>query len=180
MEPIGPQPERPFLTPVSRVTLLPAGALVAATLLLAALPGRALAQADLYPDAVPALPPTPGAGPVPDLSPVAGQLPAPRRGQSCAAGPVARPLPGVDARGTTRAAPNPLRGQRWFVDPREPAWSSYLTLLRHRQRRRATLMWRLAREPRFKWFGRWKGPDTRAKVRSYIACAGASSPGRYR
>ena len=148
-----------------------------ATLLLAALPDRALAQADLYPDAVPALPPAPGVGPVPDLAPVAGQKPAPRRRQPCAGGPVAGPLAGVDPRGTSGLSPNPLRGQRWFVDPREPAWSSYVSYARHRQRHRAALMWRVAREPRFKWFGRWTGPNTRAKVRDYIECAGALQPG---
>jgi endoglucanase len=38
-------------------------------------------------------------------------------------------------------------------------------------------MWRLAREPRFRWFGRWTGPDTRAKVRAYLECAGRLQPG---
>jgi endoglucanase len=38
-------------------------------------------------------------------------------------------------------------------------------------------MWRLAREPRFRWFGRWTGPDVSAKVRAYLGCAGALQPG---
>jgi endoglucanase len=159
------------------VTLLPAGALLAVTLLLAALPGRALAQADLYPDAVPAEPPAPGAGPVPDLAPVPGQRPAPLRRQRCGIGPLARPLPGIDPRGTSGLVPNPLRGQRWFVDPREPAWKSYVSYARHRRRHMAALMWRVAREPRFKWFGRWTGPNTSANIQSYIECAGALQPG---
>jgi endoglucanase len=161
------------------VTPLPAGALFAATLLFAATPGRAFAQQlpDVYPGAVPALPPAPAAGPVPDLAPSAGQDPAPARSETCAIGPVAHPLPGVDPRGTSGLVPNPLRGQRWYVDPREPAWSSYVSYARRGERHRAALMWRVAREPRFKWFGRWTGSDIRAKIRSYLACAGTLQPG---
>jgi endoglucanase len=83
----------------------------------------------------------------------------------------------VDPRGVSGGAPNPLVGQRWFVDPREPAWQSYVSYARHGRRDLAELMWRVAREPRFRWFGRWTGPDVAAKVRSYLGCAGALQPG---
>jgi endoglucanase len=158
-----------------------AGALVCVCWLLAAAgaPACAFAQAlpDVYPDAVPTQPPAPSAGPVPGVAPVAGQDPAPGRSAACAPSPVARPLLGVDARGADPAAPNPLRGQRWYVDPREPAWRSYVSYVRRGERRRANLMWRLAREPRFRWFGRWTGRDIRAKVQAYLGCAGALQPG---
>lgn len=55
--------------------------------------------------------------------------PGPR--DPCPAGPVASPVPGVDPRGLSGLEPNPLVGQRWFVDPREPAWGTYVSYARH-------------------------------------------------
>ena len=37
-------------------------------------------------------------------------------------------------------------------------------------------MWRMAREPRFRWFGRWNRPVGR-RVRAYLRCAAAVQPG---
>jgi endoglucanase len=83
---------------------------------------------------------------------------------------------GVDARGTDPASPNPLRGLRWYVDPVEPAYRSYRTFVRKGQRHAASLMWRVAREPRFRWFGRWNRPVGR-RVRNYLRCVSAEQPG---
>jgi hypothetical protein len=115
------------------VTPLLAGALAGATLLFwAAATGPAFAQQlpDVYPDAVPLMPTAPAAGPVPDVAPAAGQNPAPGPRERCQVGPVAGPLPGVDPRGLSGLDPNPLVGQRWFVDPREPA-VPLMVVMRH-------------------------------------------------
>ena len=63
-----------------------------------------------------------------------------------------------DPRGVDPASPNPLAGVRFFVDPWEPSWRQWRRYLRRGERRRAGLMWRLAREPKFKWFGRFTHP----------------------
>jgi endoglucanase len=72
-----------------------------------------------------------------------------------------------DPRGVDPASPNPLAGQRFFVDRRQPAWRQY-RWYRHRHRRWAAgVMWRLAREPKFRWFGRWTH-GVRGQVRRYV------------
>jgi endoglucanase len=85
-------------------------------------------------------------------------------------------VPGVDPRGTDPGSLNPLRGLRWYVDPVEPAYRSYRTFVRKGRRKSASLMWRVAREPRFRWFGRWNHP-VRRRVRAYLRCAAAVQPG---
>jgi len=85
-------------------------------------------------------------------------------------------VPGIDPRGVDPAAANPLRGLRWYVDPVEPAYRSYRTFARKGRRHAASLMWRVAREPRFRWFGRWNHPVGR-RVSDYLRCAAAVQPG---
>ncbi|HLM08857.1 MAG TPA: hypothetical protein VK307_04045, partial [Thermoleophilaceae bacterium] len=111
----------------TRVISLPASA-VACALLACAAPGDALAQqlADVYPDAVPAAPPRPAVGPVPDLQAIPGQSRTPPPGDDCASGTHPTALAASDPRAVDPLAQNPLRGQRWYVDPREPAWRSYV------------------------------------------------------
>jgi endoglucanase len=164
--------------PFTRVTSLLASA-VACALLLCAVPGHALAQQlpDVYPDAVPAAPPAPVLGPVPDVAAIPGQSRTPPPGDDCTRGTRPAAIPASDPRAVDPLAPNPLRGQRWYVDPREPAWGSYVSYTRRGQRSRAALMWRVAREPRFRWFGRWTGPDTRSNVHTYLRCVAAVQPG---
>jgi endoglucanase len=155
-----------------------AGVLVCAVLsiLSAGAPASAQELPDLYPGAVPRMPPPPRLGPAPDLRAVQGQDRTPRRAKGCVRSRPARGVPGVDPRGVDPAAPNPLRGLRWYVDPLEPAYRSYRTLWKHRQRHRAALMWRVAREPRFRWFGRWDH-SVRRRVRNYLRCAAAVQSG---
>jgi endoglucanase len=162
----------------TRVISLPASAMVCA-LLLCAVPGHALGQQlpDVYPDAVPANPPRPALGPVPDLRAIPGQSRTPPPGDDCTGGTRPAALPASDPRAVDPLAPNPLRGQRWYVDPREPAWRSYVGYTRRGERARAALMWRVAREPRFRWFGRWTGPDLRSNVGTYLRCVSAVQPG---
>jgi endoglucanase len=166
------------LTSIRRANTL-ARALVCGLLtLLYAAGSTASAQVlpDIYPDAVPPLPQPPAAGPVPDLPPVGGQDRTPKTASGCVRAGLPTGVPGVDARGVDPNAPNPLRGLRWYVDPVEPAFRSYRTFLRQRRRHAATLMWRLAREPRFRWFGRWNRP-VGPRVREYLQCVSAEQPG---
>jgi endoglucanase len=72
-----------------------------------------------------------------------------------------------DPRGVDPSSPNPLAGTRWFVDRQQPAWRQYRSY-RHRHRRGAAKrIWKLAREPKFRWFGRFTHPVGRI-VRLYI------------
>jgi endoglucanase len=131
---------------------------------------------DLYPGAVPSVPQPPQLGPVPDLSAVGGQDRTPRRARGCVRSGLPEGVPGVDPRAVDPSAPNPLRGLRWYVDPLEPAYRSYRTFLKRGRTHTAELMWRVASQPRFRWFGRWDSP-VRRRVRNWLLCAAAVQPG---
>ncbi len=82
----------------------------------------------------------------------------------------------VDPRGVDPASPNPLAGQRWFVDlARQPSARSFRTLRRKGREHAASLMWHVAREPKFQWFGRWNH-SSRA-IRQFLERAGRQQPG---
>src|SRR6201999_3271757 len=117
---------------------------------------------------VPADPVPPSLGPVPDLQPVHGQDPTPEVPRNCEPARVAQGVPGIDAHGASPSDPNPLRGLRWYVDPLEHAFETYAKYSRRGDQAKATLMWKLAREPKFRWFGRWSRPDVTKKVRDYL------------
>ncbi len=81
-----------------------------------------------------------------------------------------------DPRGVDPAAPNPLAGQRFFVDfDRQPSARSYRTFKRKGRTRAAALMWKVAREPKFQWFGRWNH-SSRA-IREFLERAQRQQPG---
>jgi endoglucanase len=62
----------------------------------------------------------------------------------------------ADPRGVDPNAANPLLGQTWWVNKGlHPAWRQYHRYRRRGKTRRAALMWKVAREPKFHWFGRW-------------------------
>ena len=137
-----------------------------------ALPSAASAQLPL-----PA-PPLPRFGPAPDILPVPGQDPTPEVPRDCAhAGMPRAQVPGVDPRGAAPGSPNPLAGLRFFVDPTEPAYLSYARYARTGRVGEARLMWKVAGQPRFRWFGRWTRPNMEQKVRDYLGCAAALQPG---
>jgi endoglucanase len=166
--------------PDCRANKLLAGVLVCAVMSIASAgaptPASAQGLTDVYPAVVPRTPPPPRLGPVPDLRAVRGQDRTPHRAKGCARAGRPRGVRGIDPRGIDPASPNPLRGLRWYVDPLEPAFRSYRKLWAHRKGHRAELMWRIAREPRFRWFGRWDNP-VRRRVRNYLRCAAAVQPG---
>ena len=134
-------------------------------------PAAASAQLPLGP------PPDPRLGPAPDLAPVPGQDPTPAVLRDCE--PAGKPhgLPQFDPRGVATAAPNPLVGQRWFVDPVEPQWQAYARFKRQGRDGEAALMWKSAGAPRFRWFGRFTRPRMQKKVREYLNCVSALQPG---
>jgi endoglucanase len=166
--------------PDCRANRLLAGVLICAVMSIASAdastPAYAQGLPDVYPAVVPRTPPPPRLGPVPDLRAVRGQDRTPHRARGCAGAGRPRGIPGIDPRGVDPASPNPLRGLRWYVDPLEPAFRSYRKLWAHRKGHSAELMWRVAREPRFRWFGRWDNP-VRRRVRNYLRCAAAVQPG---
>ena len=128
---------------------------------------------------LPGVPPLPsvGDGPVPQINPVDGQDPVPpvlRDCQQADAPPVSN---GLDARAPGAGAPNPLTGLRFFVDPTEPAYQKFESFSRQGREREATLMWQIAGQPRFRWFGRFTRPNMRKKIRDYLECAQALQPG---
>src|SRR4051812_19921011 len=86
-------------------------------------------------------------------------------------------LPGVDPRGVNPRSPNPLQGLTFFVDPTEPAWQKWRSFERRGMKYDASLMWKVASQPRFRWFGRWTRPRMKTKVRNYLRCAQAVQPG---
>src|SRR3712207_1444481 len=76
--------------------------------------------------------------------------------------------PGIDPRGVDPASPNPLAGLPLHVDRREHAYQLYRKLRKRGKRKTAAVLWRLAGQPRFRWFGRWTRPGLQAKTRRYI------------
>jgi endoglucanase len=109
---------------------------------------------------------------LPPLSPIGGSPPT--QGPGCAGAPA---TPGVDPRGVDPRSPNPLAGVRFFVDPDEPAWYQWQAYRRRGMQREADLMWKIAREPRFRWFGRWTRPNMYLKVRKYLERVNCTEPG---
>jgi endoglucanase len=83
--------------------------------------------------------------------------------------PAPQPWP-ADPRGVDPASPNPLEGLRFFVDKKHPAWRQYRWYRQHHRRGSAARMWKLASQPKFRWFGRWDRP-LRRRVRDYIGRA---------
>jgi endoglucanase len=92
-------------------------------------------------------------------------------GQPAAAASAPVQVPGIDPRGVDPALPNPLTGLTFYNDRRrDPAWRQYRQYRRTGRRGSAGHMLKLAREPRFRWFGRWSRPLRRA-LGEYVAAA---------
>ena len=71
----------------------------------------------------------------------------------------------------TAQSGNPLAGVRLFVDHQSPSWHQW-RVYRHRgQRHKAALIWKIAREPRALWLGRFTRPNFKHKVRRRIRAA---------
>ena len=79
-----------------------------------------------------------------------------------------------DPRGVDPASPNPLAGLPLFVDHDSPAWEAWRKYERRGQRGKAALAWKIAREPRSLWFGKFTRPNFHFKVRRRIDAAKAA------
>src|SRR3954471_10728011 len=87
------------------------------------------------------------------------------------AAPAPAQAPGTaDPKGADPSSPNPLFGLTFFVDHKNPAWRQWAYYRRRDQDGAAAQMWKVAKEPKFRWFGRWDRP-LRRRVRDYIARA---------
>jgi endoglucanase len=83
----------------------------------------------------------------------------------------------LDVRGAAPASPNPLVGTKWFVDRMEPAYTQWARWKRQGDAGKAETIWRLAREPRFRWFGRFTRPHMQKKVRGFLDRVQCDQPG---
>jgi len=59
---------------------------------------------------------------------------------------------------------NPLAGLRFYVDQESSSMEQYRALQRSGQQSRADLVWRIAREPKSVWVGRFTSPNFQVKV----------------
>jgi endoglucanase len=66
---------------------------------------------------------------------------------------------------------NPLAGVRLFVDQDSPSWHQWQAYNRSGQTHKADLIWKIAREPKGLWLGRFTRPNFQVKVRRLIAAA---------
>jgi endoglucanase len=67
--------------------------------------------------------------------------------------------------------PNPLVGVKLYSDPQSPAMKSWRYLQRKGRTKQADLIWKIAREPRAVWVGRFTRPKFHFKVRRIIDSA---------
>ncbi len=74
---------------------------------------------------------------------------------------------GPDRRGVNPRSSNPLVGEKWFVDHKQPSWRYWRAYRRRGLRGRAATIRKIAREPKFRWFGRFNR-SARTEVREYI------------
>jgi endoglucanase len=84
---------------------------------------------------------------------------------------------GLDPRAVDPVAPNPLVGTKWFVDRMEPAYRQWARWKRAGKDGDAQEIWKLAREPRFRWFGRFTSPRMQKKVRGFLDRVQCDQPG---
>jgi endoglucanase len=63
---------------------------------------------------------------------------------------------------------NPLEGVPLFVDRESPSWHQWEAYRRTGQRREAALAWRIAREPKALWVGRYTPNPLQPEVRRHI------------
>jgi endoglucanase len=84
-----------------------------------------------------------------------------------------------DRRAVSSAVPNPLAGERWYVDKhvdrfgyREPAYRDYVRSARAGRVGTAGQLAKIALTPRFKWFGKFS-KDPKRRVCAFIADAEA-------
>jgi endoglucanase len=78
----------------------------------------------------------------------------------------------VTAPSASAQGANPLAGVKLFVDHDSPSWHQWRAYRRAGKRHKAALVWKIAREPKALWLGRFTRPNFRHKVRRLIQAAG--------
>lgn len=68
---------------------------------------------------------------------------------------------------------NPLAGLRFYVDPDSPSMQQWRAYKRSGQEAKAALVWKIAREPKNVWLGRFTSPNFRVKVQRIFDAAQA-------
>jgi endoglucanase len=68
---------------------------------------------------------------------------------------------------------NPLAGLRFYVDPDSPSMQQWRAYQRSGQQGKAALIWKIAREPKNIWVGRFTSPNFRVKVQRIFDAAHA-------
>jgi hypothetical protein len=66
---------------------------------------------------------------------------------------------------------NPLAGVQLYVDRDSPSWEQWQAYERAGETAKANLIWKIAREPRAMWLGRFTRPNFHVKVRRLIDAA---------
>jgi endoglucanase len=74
----------------------------------------------------------------------------------------------ADARGVSPAEPNPLAGLTFYNDPESPSMQQWRAFTRAGEAQKADLIWKIAREPKALWLGRFTSPNFAVKVRRLI------------
>ena len=74
----------------------------------------------------------------------------------------------ADARGASPSDPNPLAGLTFYNDPQSPSMQAWRHLQRSGQHAKADLVWKIAREPKALWLGRFTRPNFAVKIRRLI------------
>jgi endoglucanase len=77
----------------------------------------------------------------------------------------------ADPRGVSAASPNPLEGLEFYVDQESPSWLQWQAYRRSGQTGKANLIWKIAREPKNLWLGRFTRPNFAVKVNRLIDAA---------
>jgi endoglucanase len=86
-------------------------------------------------------------------------------------------VPATGGSAPTRPADaNPLAGLNFYVDHESPSWLEWQHLTRSGQGAKADLIWKIAREPKAVWVGRFTRPNFNVKVRRILD--GAQSQGQ--
>jgi endoglucanase len=79
----------------------------------------------------------------------------------------------VDPRGVDPNSPNPLAGLRFYVDQESPSMQTWRSYQRQGKTGKANLIWKIAREPKNVWVGRFTSPNFHVKVRRLFDAAQA-------
>jgi hypothetical protein len=82
--------------------------------------------------------------------------------------PSTRASQAVDPQGADPSSPNPLLGLSFWVDQDAPSWHQWRAYRSAGETAKADLIWKIAREPKSSWLGRFTRPNFSLKVRRLI------------